>query len=399
MHILLLPSTYPSKANPTLGIFYRDQAQALHKAGHKVGVLVTRLPPGREFLFARSTWSQVRGRKTAYNDSGVSVYEADFWSWIPNFLNSARYRRLMAEQTRALFSDYRQKQGAPDLIHAHTSLYGGFLGASLKGETGLPLVLTEHSSNFLTGQLSGKQLAVVRSVLQASDRVLAVSLPLAQALEQLEPACKVSVLGNIVDTDFFVLPDEPPPPRPFVFSAVGSLRSIKNFELLIRAFGRAFSSADVVLRIAGEGSKRKRLEALIRELHLESRVQLEGRLSRDGVRSLIQGSHAIVSSSWHETFGVALIEALSAGRPIIATRSGGPEGFVDQENGILVPVDDEAAFVDVMRQMVRNWDHYDPRAIRAACVRRFGEKAVVEQLAQIYGSVQGDPEIKTRESS
>lgn len=91
-----------------------------------------------------------------------------------------------------------------------------------------------------------------------------------------------------------------------------------------------------------------------------------------------------------ETFGVTLIEAMACGKPVIATRSGGPETFVHDDNGLLVPTGDVEALADAMRQMAKTYHQYDPDAIRADCVARFSEDAFVRSVAQLYHAAIAD---------
>jgi len=384
MHILIIPSTYPTKENRAWGIFYRDQAQALQRAGHKVGVLVApNIRPKHDLLQMRRL-SDFKTVHEKFDDNGVITYQITLWSWIPAQMFHAAYNHIKFKYMLSMFLDYNQEFGTPDLIHAHTSVYGGFLGALLKERTNLPLMLTEHSTAFISNKINKKQIPYAKRALLSSDSICAVSTALRQAIIKFEPKCDVSVLGNIVNTNFFIPLPQQPAPFPFIFSSIGFLTKKKNFELLIRAFCHAFYSQNVLLRIAGDGEQRLNLQRLVQNLGLQSQVQFLGQLNRDDVKDLIQTSHAIVSTSWVETFGVTLIEALACGKPVIATRSGGPEDFINEQNGLLVPVGDEMALSNAMKQMRDNWLGYNSEAIRAQCIERYSEKAIVGQLEILY---------------
>jgi len=383
MHILIIPSTYPTKENQARGIFYRDQAQALQRADHQVGVLVApQIRPKHHLLKMRSL-SDFQARIEIFDDSKVITYQSILWNRLLFQFHNA-YAKVMEKSIISMFLDYCEKFGTPDIIHAHTSLYGGFLGTLLKEKADLPLVLTEHSSAFIANNIKKIQTPYAKRALQSSDRVCAVSTALAQSIIKFKPTIDVSVLGNIVNTSFFAPPQEQPPFLPFIFSSIGFLTKNKNYELLIHAFYRAFYSQNVLLRIAGDGEQRVILENLVKNLGLQSQVQFLGQLNRDDVKDLIQTSHVIVSTSWVETFGVTLIEALSCGKPIISTRSGGPEDFINEKNGLLVPVGDEVALANAMIQMRDGWLNYDSKAIRAQCNENYSEKAIVGQLEALY---------------
>lgn len=90
-----------------------------------------------------------------------------------------------------------------------------------------------------------------------------------------------------------------------------------------------------------------------------------------------------------ETFGVALAEALSCGVPVIAGNIGGPNDFVDDSNGILVPPDNPMALHDAMKLMLEKAESYDREKIRARIVERYDRKVIVRRLESIYRQALG----------
>ena len=198
---------------------------------------------------------------------------------------------------------------------------------------------------------------------------------------------EIDVVDNIVDIAAFDFTPSPPKEQ-FTFASVGTLIDIKNFPLLIRAFHQKFGDNPAFqLKIGGAGRDHSKLAALIQELGLESQVQLLGRLTHDEVKLLFQESHVIVSSSHIETFGATLIEAMACGRPVIATRSGGPEGFVTEETGLLVENNQVDALAEGMQTLVDTYDQYDLMKIREYCVERFSEEAVTNKLLTHYRQI------------
>ena len=381
MHILLIPSTYPTEENPVRGIFYRDQAVALARAGHRVGVLALARIASVSVLRKFLRHPVIRTYFDISDDNGAITYQITSWNLIST---PTLYAKKLSKIVLSGYNDYVKNYGAPDVIHSHNSLYGGYAGAKLKESTGLPLVLTEHSSNFITRQFLPNTEYPADIAIQAADVRLAVSSALARNLQSRNPKKPFSVLGNIVDTVFFMLPDQQPEPSPFVFCAVCSLVPTKALDIMLHAFAKAFVSKNVILRIAGDGRQKQMLKELAHNLGVDTQVEFLGQLSRYGVRELLYSSHAIVSSSRVETFGVNLIEALACGKPVVATRCGGPEDFVNERNGLLATVNDVTELANVMRQMVDTWHGYDPVLIRKECVDRFSEPVIVAKLETVY---------------
>jgi glycosyltransferase involved in cell wall biosynthesis len=86
-----------------------------------------------------------------------------------------------------------------------------------------------------------------------------------------------------------------------------------------------------------------------------------------------------------ETFGVAYAEAMAAGLPVIATRCGGPEDFVNSNCGLLVKTDDDEAMAEAMADMVSNSkSRYSPSAIRAQVESSFAPEVIAGELIDVY---------------
>jgi glycosyltransferase involved in cell wall biosynthesis len=124
--------------------------------------------------------------------------------------------------------------------------------------------------------------------------------------------------------------------------------------------------------------------ALAKDLGIAGQVIFAGRISRDGVLELLRRCDSFVLASRVETFGVSVVEALALGVPVIATRSGGPESIISDEDGFLVTPDKVDELSDAMKKMVADRERFDSFAIRRRCAGRYSEKVVVERLLGIY---------------
>jgi glycosyltransferase involved in cell wall biosynthesis len=288
----------------------------------------------------------------------------------------------------SLFSRYLSEQGRPDVIHAHNGLRAGILARSIAREYGIPYVLTEHSSQLVTGRLTADEHTAVAEAYRDAACRIAVSPSLGRALEKMFGADfrPWEWIPNFVDRQFAAgaLPQRDDRAG-ITFVSVGGLIELKRHEMLVRAFASRFSNdALAKLVIVGDGPLRSRIERTAAELGLADRVTITGRLSRSGVREQLARADIYVHASSYETFGVAVIEALACGLPVVSTRCGGPDDIVTPHNGMLVPVDDEAALADAMHYLACSKDRYDRNAIRQACLATYGEQAVAVQLMEIY---------------
>lgn len=211
MHILILPSWYKTPANPLRGNFFTEQAHALQKAGHQVGIIV---PPSRfRTWHGLSQFTSNLNRKPKEflwnTDDGFPVCVMPRWG-----LASIVSRRARVDLAAEAFGAYRDAYGHPEIIHAHSLLYAGFLGAKLGQRHQIPVVLTEHLSVLIRGPIWPDQRRVIRYALGQSRKVFAVSRPLADALRQFDPGVDIELIGNTVDSTFFQH-THPPERHPF----------------------------------------------------------------------------------------------------------------------------------------------------------------------------------------
>lgn len=140
--------------------------------------------------------------------------------------------------------------------------------------------------------------------------------------------------------------------------AVGTLKAVKEFPILLQALVRVRTQTDARLLILGEGEERPALESLVRDLGLEGAVELPG--FTVNTTPYFARADLFVLSSDHEGFGNVIVEALDHGLPVVSTDcpSGPREILQDGEYGALVPIGDVAAMAHAIQESLsRTHDH------------------------------------------
>lgn len=368
MHILVLPSWYPTPDNPINGSFFAEQAEALARYGHRVSV----------FCWFRDLPRGCRVEKK--ERAGLTEYEFHY-ALLPLHLT---YFRVVLEMVRVFRREF--KECRPDVIHVHS--FGAMRYAwALKRLFGVPVLVTEHATWFQRGLLSPKKLRSVRRDFAAADAVLAVSDGLAEAIQ---PYCRkpVAVVPNLVKETFFDRGPRPETDRPFRFITVGALMHKKGMDTLLAAFALAAGEEDMTLTVCGDGPEREALKRQAEELGIAGRVEFAGQVSREECARRLRESHAFVLASRVETFGVVFVEAMAAGLPVIMTKTDAWKALIREETGLAVEVDDTPALARAMTEMVRGYGCYDPQRIAAFCRESFSEQAVCRRLTEKYQSIQ-----------
>lgn len=375
MHVLVLTSAYKSSFSSINALFFRDQALALKRAGHQVG-LVCPLP-----VSFSSIWNEKRFdfTKEEYSDEGINTIVKPFVSF-PKMPERTRRQRLKIG--KKLFKEYREEHGMPVVVHVHTFL-AGELAIWIKETYGVPFVVTEHSSAFQRGMLTSSHHQLAKKVFLHSDANIAVSESLSNMLAKMFSS-SFSVIPNIVDTDYFI-PLQRNKKSPYTFLNVAHLNKNKNQAMLIKAFAKFNKKhSETRLVILGGGEEMNSLGNLVKELNLSDKVMLFGPAGRSEVKEFMQLSDCFILPSIVETFGVVLIEAMACGLPVLASKCGGPESIVTKETGVLFE-NNEEALLSAINQMYNS--NYSSEKIRIHAIEAYSETAVAKQVVKILQSV------------
>ncbi len=280
MRILLVSQMYPGPADPDLGVFVRQLELALRERGHEIDLAV---------LDRRA------GGKKRYLE----------------------LRRKVAAAPR------------PDVVWAHFLVPSGLIASSVDA----PLVVTAHGRDVRNiGAVPGVA-RLTRRVVERASTVIAVSDYLRRELELRLPAArgKTEVVDSGVDLTRFAPTGEPVTAERPAFVAVGSLTDRKNALRLADAFASLGRGS---LVFVGDGPLRPRLEG-------RARITVTGRVPHEAVPAYLAAADVLCAPALLEPFGQAILEAMAAGKTVVATRIGGPPEFVTPDAGLLVDPLDE----------------------------------------------------------
>ncbi|HEV7232541.1 MAG TPA: glycosyltransferase [Bacteroidia bacterium] len=385
MKVLIIPSWYKNRDNPLAGTFFEEQARGLMSLGHDVTVFAPSFLP-----FSNKKPLENRD----YDDEGLRTILFSTKAVIPR--NRQFNYRYLCLKAYWRFKEYVEKHGKPDIIHAHSVFYGGIIANYISSKTGIPFVITEHLTNFLTGGVINRvDIHHSRTVFRNSFINIVVSSVFRDELSaKIEvPAIRFRVISNMVAPLFFRdrKPKKIVQGEPVRFFTNSFLTYRKNHKMLLDAFAiflKDYPKAQLI--IGGNITSPSELDCkndIIEQyarLGLCDNVVMLGDLSRKEVKEELDKCHAFLLASKYETFGVVLIESLAAGKPIISTDSKGPRDIVTSHNGILVRSFEAADFAKSMKTLVQNYNQYDQDAISESCRALFGEKAIAGKLEEVY---------------
>jgi L-malate glycosyltransferase len=247
-----------------------------------------------------------------------------------------------------------------DVLHCHGAYPPAFVGATFKRLLKIPMVVRPHGSDILPGEFiraNSRLERRLRRALTAADLVIAQSEFLKREILSLGvPETKIRLIPNGVQVaEFQASGSTSPLSFPYIL-AMGSFSHKKGFDVLLRAFASmSAEDAGIHLVMAGAGKELPAYTAVVAERRLQTRVHFAGIVQGlDKVR-LYQHCLFFVCPSRREPFATVNLEALAAGRPIVATAVGGNlEAIIQGENGFLVPPDDSEALATRMLTLVKD---------------------------------------------
>jgi glycosyltransferase involved in cell wall biosynthesis len=207
------------------------------------------------------------------------------------------------------------------------------------------------------------------------------------------------LIPNAVAPCFFDVQPQPRAETGFALLFVGTIYSLKGLLHLVEALAEAQQKlgAGILLRVIGEigggadaAEYDKRLRRRAEELHIAERIQWLGVLNeRDVARQLAQ-SDVLVLPSFHETFGMAVAEAMASGVPVIATRTGGiPELVEHNQTGLLVTPGRSDELAAALCELLPNATlrRQFGAAGRAKALAAYAPRVVAEKTLKVYETI------------
>lgn len=387
MKILLISSEpYQHMESPLLGVFQKDQYEALLAQGHEVGVIS---PAGRSLRHIKNIFAKIPPQKGQPN---AQILKNTRFNIFPKF----RYleQRTFVRLGLRLFKRYVKKYGPPDVLHAHNAVWGGILARLISIETSIPYVITEHSSWVLKSSYHGAVRELMAHSYGAAHALITVSKSLAGKISADYGISNIEVVPNIIPKDFqnhagSLKLSSIEYPR---YIHVASLDDNKNQNLLLRSFKALLPTKPRArLVIIGDGPNRVSLIALAGELGIDHAVEFLGPMSRGQVAEQLAMSDIFLLTSLFETFGVVAIEAQAMGLPVVSTPCGGVSDIIEQGvNGQLSSGFDVESYVNEILEVDKLLVSLDKAKLRDDTLLKYGPQVIAKSLTRIYEAALSD---------
>lgn len=380
--ICLVSHIFPCNGHDYKGIFVRDLAVALRQRGHEVHV-VTPMRPGaaKEEIF-----------------KGVHVHRYEYWGWrkgtqlgqlkpTPILLLGSLIALGIIKCLKSIYTYHL------NLIHAYWVVPSGLISLIVGRLTRRPVIATAAGSDLTVAP----QHRLVRLCLAFTLKHIGRLLPVSTSMKKLAvelglPEHKATVIHGPVGIDSAVLSGTPQRPlsgqqaRSLVY--VGNLAPPKRADTIIRAMPKVVGMCpDCHLILIGEGGLRAPLEALADQLGVRKHVHFRGALAHEEVLRVLQEADLFVHCSDHEGLGIAIMEAMGASLPVVASRVGGVTDLVQEgETGFMLSPNDVDGYANMILLLLR--DHRLRERLGASghrfAVSHLSKDTILTQLETVY---------------
>lgn len=326
--------------------FNRDNIRILQEIGYDVDV-ATNFEWGSMY-----SEDKIANIKKNLQQQGVRLFQIDFERDIKKMNAHVRaYQQLKEVMT---FTSYH-------FIHCHSPI-GGVIGRLVARQTHTPCMYTAHGFHFFKGSPSLNWMLyypVERTLARMTDTLVTINEEDYSRAKTFKTSQTFRIPGIGVDTKRIeeTVIDRPKKRQElggfeesdFVLLSVGELNENKNHETIIRAIA-TLQEPTLHYMIAGTGENRKRIEEIIRELNLTNHVHLLG--FREDVFEVMKASDCFVFPSKREGLGMAALEAMAAGLPLITSNVHGINDYsIEGVTGYKCAPNDVTGFARAIRTM------------------------------------------------
>ena len=396
MNVFVIPSWYPSSDYPTCGQFSLDQVEGLGKMNpsFNFGISLWGQQEEANLLWVKQPFKSIKKllkfrqresfkRKISRNITEIYT-PALTWTrtiWSGNIRNiiKVNFNNLKL---------FQEENGKVDIIHAHVSFPAGYIAMHLSKKLNVPFIITEHLDPFPTkffqnrnGGLShfiDKPLKKASMVIVENDKLLANIKKF--GIERL------TCIPNMVNERLFIPSIKTNADNKLTFLYIGDMIDRKGINYLLEAIVH-LKKLPVHFIFCGTGEKLKEYKLQAKRLQISEYISWVGYLSRSEIVSKFQLCDAFVLPSISENLGMVLLEAIACGKPVIATKCGGPEAIINEKNGLLASVGDSRDLAEKIKWMVKNHHTFDPKIIREDFLNRFSRPVVSSQIIQLYNKI------------
>ncbi len=395
--MLVLPTYFPTKTSPLIGAQIQEQTELMSDLiDFKVLYCLSGMG-WKRFLFnlllkiftGKSNYKYCNEELIAgsLNVEGFYYFSSPY---LPEKINL--YLRVNAYQTLV---DRLIKNGwMPDVIHARTVEYSGMHASILSERYSVPFLLTVNTYPIIYDNIGVNYFKNYRKTIESANKINVVSEFVTTFLLSNNYECNPTITGNWINDKIFTLKSDKMTSKIFTILSIGHTGFTKDWPTFFRVINKLIyekNIRDIRVKLAitqvYDDFSRNYIPLLIDQYLLSEYCEVFYEVPRSSINEFYHSGDVFVSTSVNETFGIATAEALICGIPVIATNNGGINDFLNERNGIKVPVKDIDGIVSSIISIKNKNLTFDKEYLRSSILCKYGTQAFRSKLLDVYKDV------------
>lgn len=378
MKVLFISAWYPNRYDEMAGLFVRKHAQAVSQFCEV------------EVLYIHP--STYISRYEIYTNKIANIKETTVY--FPAKSSNIVYKLIkQLNYLSAYYKGWRhvkKNNFTPDIIHANILTRTALMAFLIKLISGIPYVLTEHWSRYLTGNQAFDHWVdkwITQKIVSNASAVMPVSRLLMNGMLMNDlKSPNYQIVNNVVDENFYSDSSKIHFPKLQILHVSCFDNQSKNITGMLRALKKLTNQrSDFEVDIVGSGPDFEMAVELFHKLNFpKNTIRFSGEVTPDRVAAKFLNSDIFVLFSNYETAAVVIAESLVSGVPVVSTEVGIASEYIDDSNGILIKPGDENALTEALNFMIDNIDKYDQNSIKAKFRTIFSYENIGQNIYNIY---------------
>lgn len=367
--VLHITKWFPHEKDPQLGVFVEKHVRSV-------------MPHCRVHVLHIHGDDVDTAQISQFEKDGLNVTRLTFPSEKSSIYKLCTFRNQVQRAVKSIPTPFQ----SPDIIHAHILAQPTWIAR--KFFPGVPVINTEHWTGFVNGYF--EKLPVWKRLMfkQAAAKSRVVTVP-SEALKSAMMSKhqfkgRFEVVPNVIESTPGV--SRPESSTPLILSVADLHDHNKNISGSLNAL--AGIDEDFRFEIVGDGQDKIALEQHANDLGLlDKKAFFLGRMDNSQVLEKLKSAAFLLINSQFETFSMIAAEALLTGVPVLTTRCGGPEQFIEESNGLLIEKDNSDQLKDAIHKMLKEFQDYDREQIARDMGSKFSMEAVGAQFQTFYKEI------------
>lgn len=399
--IIFIAPWYPTNDNTIRGGFFRERAKLLESV-YDVEVLhveqffisfynlfkIIRFFINRKLVNSR----ELLNDPPAYYSEAFGIKESRLLLILPHYfykkIKVINHFFLKKAYNRSIEIIVKKSNRVPDLLYAASIQTCGAYTYYLSKIYDIPYVLSEHS-NFSTNSLS--RIDTKKSIEEAGA-IISISHDKTRQILFCNVSCNPIYVGNMVDGGRFPLKRNSTPTNIFTIITVASYTWMKDYDTFFKVVQdlkkiSAMNFKVLVIGIGRDSSKVQQFNHNLIEYNIVDKVELYESIERDSMGHYYHMADALLMTSIAEGMPNAVLEAMSCGLPVFATKCGGVEDIVDEKCGRLFNLKEYREISSSLNQFMNAEFTFDAEYIRNRVLTNYGRERYLHKMTSIINNL------------